>query len=191
MNNVLQQLQERNSAPRLIDPAPSGDVLESMFAAALRAPDHAWLQPWRFLVIDGESRQQLGELFKQALLRKTPDADQAAQDKAANAPQRAPLLVVVVCRYTEHPKVPAHEQLLSAGCAAHGLLLAAEAQGFAGVWRTGWVAEDDYIASELGLAANEEIIGFLYFGSRDGRAKSLPERKVENYVSEWTGRAAQ
>jgi nitroreductase len=109
----------------------------------------------------------------------------------SSRPQRAPLLVVVVCRYTEHPKVPAHEQLLSAGCAAHGLLLAAEAQGFAGVWRTGWVAEDDYIASELGLAANEEIIGFLYFGSRDGRAKSLPERKVDNYVSEWTGRAAQ
>lgn len=122
----------------------------------------------------------------QSLLASDPEADEAAQAKASNAPLRAPLIVVVVCRYSEHPKVPRQEQLLSAGCAAHAMLLAAEAQGYAGIWRTGSYAEQPTVAQALRLADNEKIVGFLYFGSRDGRPKSLPERKVEDYVSYWT-----
>ena len=187
MNEVLKLLQSRNSAPRLTDPAPDDAALEEMFKAALRAPDHAWLQPWRFLVIRGEGREALGKVFLESLLQSNPEADEAARTKASAAPLRAPLMVVVICRYSEHPKVPRHEQLLSAGCAAQGMLLAAEAQGYAGVWRTGSYAEDASVMQQLGLAENEEIVGFLYFGSRDGSAKSLPPRQVEDYVSNWNG----
>lgn len=186
MNDTLQLLQQRNSAPKLTEPGPDAAVLQQMFSAALRAPDHAWLQPWRFLVVADDERTALGQVFVEALLAANPDADEAARSKAANAPLRAPLMVVVICRFSEHPKVPHQEQVLSAGCAAHAMLLAAEAQGYAGIWRTGAYAEDATVAARLGLADNEQIIGFLYFGSRDGHAKPLPERKVEDYVSYWT-----
>ncbi len=156
-----------------------------MFRAALRAPDHAWLRPWRFQVISGEARQQLGQVFLDSLLASNPQADAAACSKAQHAPLRAPVMIVVICRYTQHPKVPHQEQLLSAGCAAHAMLLAAEAQGYAGIWRTGSYVEDATVTEALGLADNEQIIGFLYFGSRDGAAKPLPARKVEDYVSYW------
>lgn len=185
MNEILKQLQSRNSAPRLTEPGPDGYSLQQMFASALRAPDHAWLKPWRFLVIEGEAREALGQVFETALLASQPDADEAARNKARSAPMRAPLVVVVVCRLTEHPKVPRDEQLISAGCAAHAMLLAAESQGYAGIWRTGGYASDSHVLSALGLAENEEVIGFLYFGTRDGQAKSLPERKVEDYVRDW------
>ena len=102
-----------------------------------------------------------------------------------DAPLRAPVLVVVICRYTEHPKVPHQEQIISAGCAAHAMLLAAEAQGYAGIWRTGSYAEDSHVTAALGLADNESIVAFLYFGSREGREKSLPERRVDEFVAEW------
>ena len=186
MNETLQHLHNRNSAPRLVEPGPDAKALQHMFTAALRAPDHAWLQPWRFLVVTGEARVQLGQVFLQALLASNPAADEAARLKAANAPLRAPLMIVVICQLSDHPKVPHQEQLLSAGCAAHALLLAAEALGFAGIWRTGNYAEDRSVAAELGLTEAEHIIGFLYFGSREGHAKPLPERKVDNYVSYWT-----
>jgi len=185
MKNALQLLHERNAAPKLESPGPDAAALENMFRAALRAPDHAWLQPWRFLVVEGESRVALGRVFRRSLLAEDSAADAAALDKAAAAPLRAPLVVVVVCRYTDHPKVPEFEQLLSAGCAAHAMLLAAEAQGYAGIWRTGRYAEDIRVARDLGLQDNEHIIGFLYFGTRQGSPKSLPEREVENYVSYW------
>jgi nitroreductase len=185
MNESLQQLLLRNSAPRLAEPGPDEDACQYMFQAALRAPDHAWLKPWRFQLIRGEARERLGEVFLQSLLARDPGAGIEARDKAQKAPLRAPMIVVVICRYTQHPKVPAQEQLLSAGCAAHALLLAAEAQGYAGIWRTGSYVEDPTVASALGLERNEQIVGFLYFGSREGTAKLLPERKVEDYVSYW------
>ncbi len=185
MSSIQDLLAQRNSAPKLTGPAPDAKTREAMYRAAVRAPDHAWLQPWRFIEIEGEARDALGQIFCKALLASQPDADDAARTKAANAPLRAPLLITVVCRVQEHPKVPRDEQIISAGCAAHAMLLAAEAAGFAGIWRTGSYALDPIVTEALGLGTDEEIVGFLYFGSRDGNPKRLPEREIDNYVSRW------
>lgn len=185
MNQFLQFLQQRNSAPKLTEPAPSALELKEIFRAALRAPDHAWLRPWRFITIAGERRRVFGELLEQCLLQRMPAADEAACAKARNAPLRAPLLVVPVVSLSPHPKVPAVEQRLSAGCAAHAVLLAAEACGYAGIWRTGDAAFDRAVMSGLGLADSEEIIGFLYLGTREGNAKPLPQLDTADFVSNW------
>lgn len=185
MNDLLRFLQHRNSAPRLVSPAPDDRQMAEVFKAAMRAPDHAWLQPWRFLSIAGDRRSDFGEVLAQSLLLRNPAADEAACMKARQSPLRAPLLVVVVARLSDHPKVPHSEQRLSAGCAAQAILLACEAIGFAGVWRTGDAAFDRTVMTRLGLSADEEITAFLYLGTRDGNAKNLPQRDQKSFVSSW------
>jgi nitroreductase len=185
MGDILRFLQQRNSASRLVAPAPSKVQLEDILGAALRVPDHAWLRPWRFITIAQERRHAFGALLERRLLARTPNADDAARAKARNAPLRAPLLVVVVVDVAEHPKVPAMEKRLSGACAAYAILLAAEATGFAGMWRTGAAAYDRALFDELGLAASEEIIGFLYIGSRDGAPKPIPPLVATDFVSAW------
>lgn len=185
MNEVLSFLQNRNSAPRLAEPAPSEAEMAQMFAAAVRVPDHAWLRPWRFITVSGDRRRALGQVFSETLLLRQPEADEAARAKAANAPLRAPVIVVVVTRITQHPKVPPVEQRQSAACAAYALLLAAEAMGYAGIWRTGDPAFDPEVMKALGLAGNEEIAGFLYIGSREGLPKPVPELNAGEFVSNW------
>ena len=108
-----------------------------------------------------------------------------ARSKTRSAPLRAPLLVVVVAKLSEHPKVPALEQRLSAGCAAQAILLAAEALGYAGIWRTGDAAFDRLVMTGLGLSSDEEITGFLYIGTRDGVAKSIPQLDAAEFVTNW------
>jgi len=185
MSEILSFLQRRNSSPRLTGPAPAAAEMEAIFRAALRVPDHAWLRPWRFITISGERREDFGQVLERCLRQRNPDADEAALAKARNAPLRAPLLVVVVARLSEHPKVPPVEQRLSAGCAAYAILLAAEASGYAGIWRTGEGAFDRAVMDALGLAANEEIAGFIYLGTREGPAKSLPALDTADFVSSW------
>jgi len=185
MNEILRFLQQRNSSPRLAAPAPEGDTLEEIFRAALRVPDHAWLRPWRFITIAGERRRVFGEELERCLLRRRPDADAAARDKARAAPLRAPLLVAVVARLSQHPKVPHLEQRLSAGCAAYALVLAAEAAGYAGIWRTGDAAFDRGVMDALGLAPEEELVGFVYLGTRDGSPKPLPRLEPADFVKPW------
>ncbi|MGK0499005.1 MAG: nitroreductase [Oceanicoccus sp.] len=190
--DALQLLHTRNSAPRLRDPAPQGDDLDDILKAALRAPDHSWLRPWRFLTITGDAREKLGELFVGASQQRQqaagePTLDDAALAKLAAKPLRAPLIVVVVASVKEHPKVPEIEQLLSAGCAAHGIMLACHAKGFAGVWRTGANAFDKTVHRGLGLAPHEHLIGFLYLGTIAGSYKPLRELAVADYCQNWSG----
>lgn len=185
MNDLLQFLQNRNSAPRLREPAPTNEELQEIIRSAVRVPDHAWLRPWRFLTIGGARREALGTVLENALVQRNPLAGDSARDKARRAPLRAPLMLVVVARLSEHPKVPVFEQRLSAGCAAYAILLAAEALGYAGVWRTGDAAFDRTVMADLGLTTNEEIVGFIYLGTRDGPSKVIPELNPDHFISDW------
>lgn len=185
--DALTLLQQRNSSPKLCEPGPDAASIDVMLKAATRAPDHANLRPWRFLLVEGSARIKLGELFADALALRNPEASDAELEKAKSKTLRAPLIIAVIARYTEHPKVPLLEQQLSAGCAAHSLLLAAEALGYAGIWRTGANAFDRNVMRGLGLADSECLVGFLYFGTRDGREKPLPEHDPQTFAQHWPG----
>ncbi|MDO9320918.1 MAG: nitroreductase, partial [Pseudomonas sp.] len=150
---ALDALLNRVSVPRLSEPAPDAAQRELLFRAALRAPDHGQLRPWRFITVEGAAREQLGELLVTALLTSQPTASAEALAKARAMPSRAPLLVLVIARLQAHAKVPMQEQLLAAGCAAHGVLLAAHAIGVGAVWRTGELAFSPEVAAGLGLQA--------------------------------------
>ncbi|MHC6226719.1 nitroreductase family protein [Pseudomonas sp. X10] len=181
---ALDALLNRVSVPRLTEPAPNAAQREALFQAALRAPDHGQLRPWRFLTVEGQAREKLGELFAEAVQLKG-DASQAALDKARAMPLRAPLLIVVIARLQGHFKVPQSEQRLAAACAAHGILIAAHAQGVGAVWRTGDMAYDAHVAQGLGLAANEELIAYLYVGTPLNEPRTAPVLETADYVSTW------
>ena len=53
----------RVSVSRVGGELPSTDALQKIFTAALRAPDHAGLKPWRYLKVAGEQREKLGEFL--------------------------------------------------------------------------------------------------------------------------------
>lgn len=182
---AMELLLGRNSHPRLIEPAPEGQAMERIYQAALRAPDHAGLTPWRLIEFRGEGLNALGEMFAQAKVYQEPGVSFEELARLRNMPHRAPLVIAVVAKIQEHPKVPASEQLLSAGCVAHGLLLASEAEGFAAVWRSGWLCFDSKIRKTLKLNEADELLGFIYMGSVVGRRKAIPERKITDFVEHW------
>lgn len=184
---ALDALFNRVSVPRLVEPAPTAEQRQALFRAALRAPDHGQLRPWRFLTVEGEARVRLGELFAAALREGNALAPEEALNKARGMPLRAPLLVVVIARVQAHPKVPETEQVIAAGCAAHGMLLAAHAQGIGAVWRTGDMAYDAHVAKGLGLAADERIVAYLYLGTPERELRQVPELAVDAFVSAWHG----
>jgi nitroreductase len=184
---ALELLHGRVSHSVLIDPAPDDEVLEMLFRAALRAPDHKHLRPWRFLIVRGTARERLGELQLEGLLRHDPEASEKDRRKAAEGPARAPLIVVVIARLQPHPKVPEVEQLIAAGCAAHGILLAAHALNYGGVWRTGAAAYDSIVRDGLGITADERIVGVLYLGTPAQESRTPYDEPPGEFVERWTG----
>jgi len=180
--SILEALEQRNSHARLTDPGPDNEALARILRAGLRAPDHGRLRPWRFCVIAEEARQRLGEVFVEGLLLRDPSADGAAQNKAQAAPMRAPVIIAGLLHAQQHPKVPRVEQVASVAAALHGMSLAAEALGFGSIWRTGAYARDPAVITALGGEAGDEVIGFLYVGTREGPSKPIPEADLNEFV---------
>ncbi len=184
--NAIDALLNRNSSPKLTEPAPTGEDRETIFQAALRAPDHARLRPWRFLCVEGDDRVAMGQKLADAARFENPELDDTLYQKQLNSPLRAPLLVIAISKITEHPKVPEIEQLLSTGSAVTKMLTAAHALGYAGIWRTGSVSFSRYFMNSIGLASNEKIVGMIYLGSADGTQKTLPEMDTSDFFTQWS-----
>ena len=60
---TIKALLSRRSISKLTSPYPSKEEMQEVYQAALRAPDHAWLRPWKFIEITGDSRNKLGQAF--------------------------------------------------------------------------------------------------------------------------------
>lgn len=185
--DAIEMLHNRVSVPVLLDPAPTQEQLDIMFRAAIRAPDHGGLMPWRFLVVKGDARMQLGDLFVKAIRAKGNDLAEDKAVKLQKKPLRAPMIIVAIAKTQAHLKVPEVEQIITAGCAAHGLLLAAYAQGLGAMWRSGEMAFDPVVKAGLGLQAHEQIIGFLYVGAAK-RMRAVSQEITEGMVSDWNGK---
>ncbi len=180
--NVLDLLLNRSSCGRLEQPLPNKEQLDVIFKSALRAPDHAGLTPWRFLVYEGqESLTKLGELFLEAKLKLNPELEEAQRNRTLSLPLRAPMVIVAIAPIQEHPKVPAVEQIVSCGCAVQAMLYALQAQGFAGYWRTGELASNVHLKELLGTEAKDEIVGFLYIGTPMISLDKPSNKNVEDF----------
>jgi nitroreductase len=172
---AIDALLTRRSARALGDPAPDEGALELIFSAAVRAPDHGRLRPWRFAVVRGDARERFGELLAQQLQRSHPQIGAEALQRERSKALRAPLIVVIAAQCKPAIKIPVIEQTLSAGAAAHAMMLAAFALGFNAMWKTGAPAYDETVKAALGFAADDAIVGFLYLGSEP--APVAPERR--------------
>lgn len=153
----------------------------------MRAPDHGRLKPWRFIQIEGEGLERLGLLFLDAenfdaVKERGEEVSEVRQQKLLSMPKRAPMIVVVVGRVEEHPKVPREEQLMAAACAAYGLSVALYDHDFGCMWRTGELAYHPLVKAGLNLADNEEIVGYLYIGTPDCSPKTPKLDDLEQFV---------
>ena len=50
--DALELLLNRRSHKKLVAPAPQGEQLDNILQAALHAPDHGRLTPYRFVIIE-------------------------------------------------------------------------------------------------------------------------------------------
>ena len=186
--DAMECLLGRQSTPaaNLAEPTPSDDEILELLQAAMRAPDHAALRPWRFLAIRGERRRALGDIFADSLARRDPGATAEDVEKARGKPVRAPLVLAVWAKITEnHPKVPTIEQVIATGAAAQNLLNALHARGYQAIWVTGAPCYDEYVKESLGLAPKDALVGFIHIGTRKGGTAIKKRPDPAEFLQTW------
>mgnify|MGYP002714821263 CR=1 FL=1 len=181
---VHQNIHQRQSMGQLVEPAPNAVQLEMAFQAALTAPDHHRLKPTRFVVITAEQRAAFGELLFQALTD-MGETDAVQLERVKQHPFRAPLLVLALTQFQDHPKAPLFEQTLSSGAAIQNFLLSLQVQGFASMWRSGAVVESTWLKHHLGLADRDLISGIIYIGTAAKAIAPRAEMVISDFVTNW------
>lgn len=187
--SLLQPITARLSVPsrQLTGPGPDEAQLRALLEAAIRVPDHGRLNPFRLLLVRGDQGRRLGERLAEIHARKEPDVSAGVLAKDRERFAFAPVVVTVVARVLAGHKVPEIEQRLTAGCVAYNLLLGAQALGYGAQWLTGWPAYDRDVAALLGLAGDEEVIGFVHIGTVRIPASEHPRPALADLLGEWNG----
>ena len=166
---LINWIKSRRSIGNLSIPAPTESQIKAAIDCAVTAPDHKKLQPWRFIVTQGNARHELGRAFLVAAEAKAAQEGDTLSEKdrqkTYNMPLRAPVIITVVTQMQVHKKVPSFEQMLSAGAAVQNLILALKAQGFSTVWRTGLLCNEPAVKAYFDISADDYVTAFVYTGS--------------------------
>src|SRR5471032_1167964 len=108
MPDAIDLLKIRRSVkPReMSGPGPSPAELETILTIGARTPDHGKIVPWRFIVFEGDARAKAGTIFAKVFKAKNAAATPDQIDKEKARFTDAPLVIAVVSRTAQHPKVP-------------------------------------------------------------------------------------
>lgn len=167
-------------------PGPDARELRLAVSAALRAPDHGRLIPWRAVVVEEGLRGALGDLFAQFArdLGKLPEEVEIERDRARNGP----VLVAWVVRIDNtQPEVPAHEQWMCAGGALTNFLNAMHAMGFAAKTLSGRKCGHPAVRDAF-CDPGEVLAGFVCIGSATRQPAPRTTDDPDAVLSTWRGR---
>ena len=189
---VLEAIRTRRSVGRVRPERPSKEAIERLLEAATWAPNHRLTEPWRFFVLAGAAREELGEVMarSQAAVLAAAGADgpdaRTALEKTRAKPLRAPVIVAVAVVPDGRPKTVEIEEVAAGAAAVQNMLLAAHGLGLAAIWRTGEPAYDPAVKAFFGLPPAAHLLGFVYVGFPD-MAAPRQRRKPAAEATRWLG----
>lgn len=188
-HDPLHYLQSRYSVKFVQAPGPDAEELERILQAAMAAPDHGRLQPWRFALIQGDA---IGVLADTAISAIKAAGKPFPVEKEANTRrwlENVPLIIAVACRLDHsNTKIPEHERMLATGAAVMNILNAAHMMGYSAFWSTGLGTYVDEVAEALGFdPLDYRFMGFVSIGTPI-QSTAAPQRPdYRQFVTNWTG----
>lgn len=168
---------------RLGAPGPDAAQLQAILAAAATAPDHRSLLPWRFITVPADRRDDLAEVFAQALLERDPQAAPHEVAKAREKGFRSPFLALLVVDAAKgDADIGLAERLVSAGAAAQNVLLMATALGYGSALTAGQSVRSAVLHRFFGLRASEQAVCFVNIGTALSHGTVRMRPAVADYV---------
>ena len=189
--NALEAITSRRSREASLSPEPSREMIELLLDAAVHAPNHHRTHPWRFYVVRGRAREEFGQVCAAALANKLHGMSTSATKTLLLAerrkPLRAPVVLVVGCKFTPNSRHVWVEEVQACAAAIQNILLAAHSLGLAARWRTGSAAYDPLVKQHFGLSPEDSIAGVVYVGFAASEPQTDSERKPPQFahLTQW------
>lgn len=155
------------------EPGPTDNELRTVALAALRAPDHKKLVPFRFVIARDEGLLRLADLFVDYGRRRGKSGVEL--DVERTRALQAPVVIAVVARIdAQNPEVPTHEQWACVGGAISNAVSALHFLGYGAKMLSGARAADPQI-SRAYCTDGEILVGWISTGTATVDAKPRTE----------------
>ncbi|MDZ5782014.1 nitroreductase family protein [Marinococcus luteus] len=186
--DVLTAIHSRRSNGLVEQTEVPEDAIAQVLEAGTWAPSHHKTEPWRYFVMTGDGRKQLGEAMAAIVAEgMTPEEKMEKQknlEKQKEKPMRAPVVIAVAAEPSEEERVDTLEEYGAVYASIQNMLLAAHALGLAAFWRTGAHCYHPKMNELFGLGWQGKVLGLIYIGYPMREMKEGHRKPVEQ-VTTW------
>src|SRR6266487_2180691 len=139
---VFEIIKNRRSIGKMTEHRPTRKQIAQILEAATHAPNHHKVEPWKFFVLAGQSRAELGNVMARSLAERLGDSTNitlsatdvtlsaakglALLNKERNKLLRSPVVIIAAAEHPQQPNVLAIENIEAVAAAVQNMLLVAE-----------------------------------------------------------------
>lgn len=156
-------------------------IIEQVLENANWAPTHKRTEPWRFKIMTGAAKSQMGEFMANWYRKNTSDEkfSPIKMKKLQNNPAKAGCLIAVCMKRDPKESIPEWEEISSVAMAVQNMYLTCTAYGIGSYWSSPKpsLMSGDFLKLEEG----ERCLGLFYMGYFDS---DLPEGRRESPAAE-------
>ncbi|WP_416148815.1 nitroreductase [Salipaludibacillus sp. HK11] len=179
VSSIAKTIRERRTIREFKSDPVSVEAITDILNDAVWAPNHGFREPWRFILFQGEAKEQFIEAVSEA---STAEQIKKWGEMKAQYYRNVPIHLVVVMK--EDPRQKQWEEDFSATSALiQNFQLLAWEKNIGVVWKTNGYNFDPRFHKAIGIEPGEKIVGTLHVGYFDKKPKAKPRTDIEKKLT--------
>ncbi|MEO9512179.1 MAG: nitroreductase [Flavobacteriaceae bacterium] len=181
---VFDVIKKRRSVfPKQYNDKPiAKDTLVKLLEAANWAPTHKKTEPWRFKVLMGDKKNELGEFLSNKYLEVVEKPKSVKVKKLKENAVLSTAVITICMQRDSTESLPEWEELAATAMAVQNIWLGCTELGIGCYWSSPGLIK--YMDEFFELADGERCLGFLYMGYYDDTAEPSTRTPIMEKV-EW------
>tara|TARA_R110002124_G_scaffold120895_6_gene278969 strand:- start:26522 stop:27076 length:555 start_codon:yes stop_codon:yes gene_type:complete len=159
----------------------SKNEIQKILEAANWAPTHRRTEPWRFKVVQGESKQKLAHFLAETYKNKAEKFSEVKYRKYQTNPLKANCIIAICMQRDPNESIPEWEEIAATAMAVQNMWLVAHTMKIGAYWGSPSVVK--YMNEFFEMNEGEQCLGFFYMGKYD---EELPEGHRATPIDEKT-----
>ena len=177
---MIPEIYDRRSIRKFLDkPISQKDIME-IIQSGVKAPSSKNRQPWKYIVIQGNAKEEMLKVFHQGINREENENALLPQSKQHIA--AAKYTINIMEELTPEERVYEICNIQSISASIQNMLLAATEKGIGSLW----ICDIYFAYSELckWLNSDGQLIAAIAFGYPNESPKARPRKNLDDIV-EW------
>lgn len=148
------------------------ETILKVLEAANWAPTHKKTEPWRFKVLQGETKEKLGLFLSLKYLENDPSPKEFKARKIIENPKKSAAVIAIGIQRDPQERVPEWEEIAAVAMAVQNMWLACTELGIGAYWSSPGLIK--YMDEFYEMNEGEKCLGFFYMGNYDSTTE-IPE----------------